>query len=199
MKKIAEIKKAGGYTQEREDLINLSIPSRYKSADVEKANKGQEVITKWAYGKKKKRSLYIWGGVGTGKTYMAYGLYKLFRANGWNTLIGGTVDILQDIKEDFTYKAKDPYYQSKFDKWIEHPGPMIIDDLGAEKVSDWVLETFYNLINTRYEKQLPTIFTSNYSLKQISERVGDRITSRIFEMCEIIKLDGDDRRTSKQV
>lgn len=197
MKKIAELKKEGRYTEERDLQITTAMPARYKNADVEKANKGQEAITKWALGKKKKKSLYIWGGVGSGKTYMAYALYKLLRANGWNTLIGGSIDILQDIKEDFTNKAKDPYYQSKFDKWIEHPGPMIIDDLGAEKLSDWVLETFYSLINTRYERELPTIFTSNYSLKQLSERVGDRITSRIFEMCEIIKLDGDDRRIGK--
>jgi DNA replication protein DnaC len=43
----------------------------------------------------------------------------------------------------------------------------------------------------------PTFISSNLSLKQLGERVGDRIVSRIVEMCEIIKIEGDDRRLKK--
>ena len=58
----------------------------------------------------------------------------------------------------------------------------------------WVGETFYSIINTRYERMLPTFFSSNLSLPELAEKMGDRIASRIAEMCQIIKLSGKDLR-----
>ena len=67
---------------------------------------------------------------------------------------------------------------------------LVLDDLGTSKTTDWVLEQLYLLINTRYEFMLPTIFTSNYSLDELSIHLGDeRIPSRIQAMCKIIKKD----------
>lgn len=197
MKKIKELKKIGSLTDEREARIVLDLPARYKDVDVENFSKEQAVAQKWVYNKKKKNSLYLWGGVGTGKTYIAYAFYKLFVANGFKSLIANSTMILQDIKDDFGPKSKDPYYRSKFDYWTEFEGVLLIDDIGAEKPTDWVLETFYTLINIRYEKKLATIFTSNLNLEELGSRFGDRIASRIVEMSEIIKLEGKDRRLNK--
>lgn len=183
----------GKLTPEREAKIDASIPPRYQGVDIDRCD---QRIRKWAYGPREKQSLYLWGPVGTGKTYAAYATYKLARANYNDAMIANSTMILQDIKDDFTYKANDPYYRSKFDLWVDYPGILFIDDIGSEKPTEWVLETFYTLINTRYEKNLPTIFTSNLSLEGVAERLGDRIASRIMEMSEIIKLDGEDRRLS---
>ena len=63
---------------------------------------------------------------------------------------------------------------------------LVLDDLGAEKVSDWVLQVLYLIINRRYENLKKTIITSNFSLKNLAARLGDdRIPSRIERMCQI--------------
>jgi DNA replication protein DnaC len=63
---------------------------------------------------------------------------------------------------------------------------LILDDLGVDKPSDWVLNVLYNIINYRYENLKKTIITSNFSLDEIAEAFNDnRITRRIERMCII--------------
>jgi DNA replication protein DnaC len=73
---------------------------------------------------------------------------------------------------------------------------LILDDLGTEKVSDWVLQSMYQIINARYVQMRQTVITSNHSLEELRSRIGDRIPSRIAEMCEVFELRGKDRRVS---
>lgn len=75
---------------------------------------------------------------------------------------------------------------------------LFIDDLGAEKVTEWVEEVVYLTVNSYYENAVPIIFTSNYPLSGIADKVGERVASRIKEMCEIIPLVGKDRRLATQ-
>jgi len=64
---------------------------------------------------------------------------------------------------------------------------LILDDLGAYKVTDYVLETLQLIINNRYEYLKKTIITSNFSLKELARMSGDdRLCSRIGRMCRII-------------
>lgn len=197
MKSIQEITNSNpaAVNDERMAFIYSKIPARYRDADLEKCD---IAIREWAYGPKDKdqKGLYLWGPVGTGKTYAAYALYKTLMVNNIPTRISNAAALLQDIRDDFKYSSRDAYYQSKFDGWVDYTGVLIIDDLGAEKPSEWALETFYTLVNTRYEAMRPILFTSNFSLEEIAGRLGDRIASRVMEMCTIMKLDGADRRLS---
>lgn len=71
---------------------------------------------------------------------------------------------------------------------------LIIDDIGAEKVSDWTLERLYSIINERVVNNRATIYTSNLSPQQLISAVGNRIVSRILGSCEVVELKGADRR-----
>ena len=78
---------------------------------------------------------------------------------------------------------------------------LVLDDLGAEKPSDWVEETMNLIVNTRYNERRPTIFTTNYEnlpdeadLDTLKARVGFRLHSRLHEMCEFLEYDGGDFR-----
>ena len=79
---------------------------------------------------------------------------------------------------------------------------LVLDDLGAEKTSEWVEETLNLIVNARYSAQRTTIFTSNYEEKgddttdpdSLLCRIGYRMRSRLHEMCELIDLDGADYR-----
>ena len=78
---------------------------------------------------------------------------------------------------------------------------LVLDDLGAEKPSEWVEETMNLIVNTRYNERRPTIFTTNYEdlpdeteLDSLKVRVGFRMHSRLHEMCEFLEYDGGDYR-----
>jgi len=78
---------------------------------------------------------------------------------------------------------------------------LVLDDLGAEKPSDWVEETMNLIVNTRYNERRPTIFTTNYEnlpddteLDSLKVRVGFRLHSRLHEMSEFLEYDGGDYR-----
>jgi len=78
---------------------------------------------------------------------------------------------------------------------------LVLDDLGAERLTDWVEETMNLIVNTRYNQRRPTIFTTNYedlpddvSLDSLKVRVGFRMHSRLHEMCEFLEYDGGDYR-----
>ena len=70
-----------------------------------------------------------------------------------------------------------------------------IDDLGAEKQTEWVLEQLYALINERYERRSPIVVTTNLSQEQLEQQIGERTVSRLIEICgEALPLWGDDAR-----
>jgi DNA replication protein DnaC len=71
---------------------------------------------------------------------------------------------------------------------------VILDDIGAEKPSDWVEEQLYVLIDVRYRMLRSTIFTTNCTMKQLEGQIGSRPVSRIMEMCEGVKVGGEDWR-----
>ena len=78
---------------------------------------------------------------------------------------------------------------------------LVLDDLGAEKTSEWVEETMNLIVNTRYNERRLTIFTSNYEdipddtdPNSLLFRIGFRMRSRLHEMCEFLVLDGADYR-----
>jgi DNA replication protein DnaC len=78
---------------------------------------------------------------------------------------------------------------------------LVLDDLGAERLTDWVEETMSLIVNTRYNNRKLTIFTSNYEdvpehdeVVTLRERVGFRLHSRLREMCTALEFDGPDFR-----
>jgi DNA replication protein DnaC len=71
---------------------------------------------------------------------------------------------------------------------------VILDDLGAERPSEWVEEQLYAVIDYRYRNMLTTFFTTNCSLQVLEEQLGKRSVSRIFEMCSGVKVVGEDWR-----
>ena len=78
---------------------------------------------------------------------------------------------------------------------------LVLDDLGAEKTSEWVDETMNLIVNTRYNERRLTIFTSNYQdipddtdPNSLVFRIGHRMRSRLHEMCDFDVMDGADYR-----
>jgi len=77
------------------------------------------------------------------------------------------------------------------------PGALAIDDIGAEKITAFVQQITYYIINHREQEMLHTLITSNFSLQQIDDQIDTRVSSRIGGMCQIVRLTGKDRRLQK--
>lgn len=168
------------------------IPDRFKDTKYEDVP--NEIRTLFEKMPETKRGIYIHGSVGTGKTHLCYAIKKKyddpqgrFWAKFWNT-----TELLREMRLDFDRNGMDKKHVEE--ELMDRKYLLILDDVGAEKMSDWVAETFYLIVNKRYNEMLPTIFTSNLSIADLAERIGDRTVSRIVEMCDVVELIGKDRR-----
>lgn len=77
---------------------------------------------------------------------------------------------------------------------------LVLDELGSQKPTSFVQEILYYVINTRYNEEKPTVFTTNYldvareKEERLEERIGNRLRSRLHEMCDPVIIDSDDYR-----
>lgn len=169
----------------------MNIPPRYEKAEY--TDVPQKVREKFSAIAESRKGIYIFGPVGTGKTHCAFAMKKEWdskatkKAEFWNTS-----ELMQEIKDDFDRRNADK--SRVYENIMEEKRLLFLDDIGSEKLSDWVLERFYLIVNKRYNDMVPVVFTSNYSIEELAGRVGDRIASRIVEMCDVVKIDGEDRR-----
>jgi DNA replication protein DnaC len=171
------------------------IPKAYYNVNYEKdVNEETKKIIKEQISVLKK-GLYFQGGVGVGKTHLACALAKKLLESGIEVRFYNTGDFLEKIREEFNRGINyEDGYEGIFRETMNFNGILILDVIGSEKITDWVLERLYLIINKKYEDVIPVIFTSNCDLEILSARLGDRIASRIFGMTEIINLDGQDKR-----
>jgi len=137
------------------------------------------------------RSLLLLGPTGAGKTHQAYGAIRELAITGvaarWISTT--TADLYAALRPRHGIDSEAEFRQYR-DARI-----LLIDDLGADrKPTDFTEEVNFRLINHRYEHHLPTLITSNLLPKEIAERLGDRVTSRLIEMCQRVVFAGPDRR-----
>lgn len=132
-------------------------------------------------------NLLLTGPVGTGKTGLAVGALWVFHEVGQQGLQFVSVPYLLD---GLRPEAEDPASLLACQRAIV----LVLDDLGAEKPSDWVRERLYVLVNARYEQQLPTIATTNLDLTRLATNLGERTVSRFAESMTVVAMDGPDRR-----
>jgi len=104
-----------------------------------------------------------------------------------------TTDLLFKFKASYIHRSDET--ETELLEKYSKAKLLILDDFGIDKITDWSFQMLYVLINNRYENMLPTIFTSNHDLDEQAAKLGDnRITSRIQESCEIVKMDGKNYR-----
>jgi DNA replication protein DnaC len=139
------------------------------------------------------RGLWIFGDTGTGKTTLAMLISKAALEAGRSVAIYSLPKLLARIRRTYDSEPGGDSYLSLFDK-LTSVDLLHIDDLGAEKRSDWVLEQLYALVNERYETERSVIITTNLGHEELEEQIGSRTVSRLTEICDEIEVHGHDRR-----
>jgi DNA replication protein DnaC len=141
----------------------------------------------------KGRGLWLFGDVGTGKTSLAMLVSKAALEAGRSVAIYSMPRLLADIKETYEDRSESSYMQL-FDRLVG-VDLLHIDDLGAEKRTEWVLEQLYSIINERWQEQRSVVVTTNLvDVDELRGQIGPRTVSRLHEMCELIPIMGRDRR-----
>jgi len=142
----------------------------------------------------KGRGLWLFGDVGTGKTSLAMLISKSALEAGRSVAIYSMPRLLADIRATFDDRS-DRSYSELFDR-LTSVDLLHIDDLGAEKSSDWVLEQVYAIINERWQEERSIVVTTNLDDEALKAQIGFRTISRLEDMCgeNVIPIFGNDRR-----
>jgi DNA replication protein DnaC len=197
-------------------LSDARIPPLYRRCDLENFRDYNDTLVR-AVGAARSfcqrfpgadRGLLFIGKPGLGKTHLAVAALKcaIQRTNA-RGFFYTTPELLALIRSTFNDATKSA--EADIIRPVMEAQLLVLDDLGAERPTDWVEETLNLIVNTRYNHRRLTIFTSNYPLAlpaglpfdgkdwsrfELKERVGFRLFSRLQEMCDFVTLEGVDFR-----
>ncbi|MFM1539842.1 ATP-binding protein [Helcococcus ovis] len=148
--------------------------------------------------KKENIGLLFCGTVGSGKTYLACCIANaLIEEYMIRVKIRNFAQIINDLQKSGFDLDKNEYIES-----LTNVSVLILDDLGIERDTSYAKEQVYNIVNSRYLKKKPTIFTTNLPYEKIQNSDDgveyERIYSRIIEMCIPVKVMGEDFRKRLQ-
>ena len=147
--------------------------------------------------------VFFYGTKGTGKTKLAAIIANERAKSGSPVLFASVPDLMADIRASFADGKTAETVRA-----VKETPFLVLDDLGAEKMTEWVGEQLFCIVNHRYNECLQTVVTSNYSPTQvivhmatvdargnvIDDLQGQRIMSRIYGMCERVEIRGADWR-----
>jgi DNA replication protein DnaC len=137
------------------------------------------------------RGLWFMGPVGTGKTTLAMLISKGALEAGRSVAIYSLPRLLNEIRD--THRAERSHIDL-LDR-LTAVDLLHVDDVGAERKNEWVLEELYSIVNARYEEERSIVITTNIDDHDaLCEQIGARTVSRLTEMCQEMLLPGEDRR-----
>ncbi|MGL4370201.1 MAG: ATP-binding protein [Spirochaetota bacterium] len=147
------------------------------------------------------KGLFLWGNPGTGKTLLSSiiltELITRYAVEGKFMKISR--NFFGKLKATFVEGSANYGMASRIEEEMANVDILIVDDFGTQRDTPWELETLYNLVDARYEKEKFTIFTANadpnVSMRDLYE---GRILSRVRSMCRIVDLSGVDQRNGEQ-
>jgi DNA replication protein DnaC len=149
--------------------------------------------------------LLFLGPCGVGKTHLAVSILKqVITDKGDRGIFYDFRDLLREIQS--SWDAVSQTTELEVLRPVLSAQLLVLDELGANKPTEWVRDTIAHIINCRYNDKKLTIFTSNYPdaadrspEETLTDRIGVRLRSRLYEMCKVVEIHGKDfRREIKQ-
>ena len=152
------------------------------------------------------------GDNGVGKTHLAVAvLRELMQNSGARGQFWDFHALLREIRNSYNPETRTTELQVL--EPVVEADILLLDDLGAWRMTDWMVDTLFYILNSRYMAKRPTLITTNFQdvtaeeaarkdpnerKEFLVERVGQRVRSRIMEMCLVIRMNGQDYRQVRQ-
>lgn len=127
------------------------------------------------------KGLALMGTVGIGKTHLLLSVANYLLNKKIPVVFVYTPDLIEELRESQFVNDRDSNLNTKIKKLGEVP-VLILDDIGIEKITGWVRQQYARIINLRYTRRLPTLFTSNKNFDDIAEMIGDHSASRLYAL-----------------
>lgn len=156
--------------------------------------------------------LIFTGGPGVGKTHLAVSvLRELVTGNRARGQYWDFNELLREIRNSYNHDVRMTELQVL--QPVIDTDVLLLDDLGAWKITDWMHDTLFFVLNSRYMNNRVTLITTNYSdarpreallddsmkrQEYLVERIGHRLRSRLMEMCLVVPMEGHDFREQRQ-
>ena len=176
-----------GFSCHKCERISTTLGKRYVTAKMEDIKNIKQYNEILDFTNNNEGGLFIHGTVGTGKTHVAAAICR-----NLEHYVGTTAPkLMLKLKDSFNNEHVN---ETEIIKNYGSYPMLVLDDLGVEKSSEYVIQSLYLIIDQRYRDMRSTVITSNLSLTELAQKLDDRIASRIAGMCKIIKLEGKDRR-----
>jgi DNA replication protein DnaC len=155
------------------------------------------------------RGLLLTGSIGVGKTHVAVGILQaLVAERGATGLFFDYRDLLKQVQNSYNAQVRETELEVL--RPVFEAEVLVLDELGASKPTDWVWDTVAHILNTRYNDRRTTIITTNYANagplgmetggravvreETLGDRIGERMRSRLQEMCVVVEMQGEDFR-----
>lgn len=167
---------------------NETVPARFRDAsfaDVAGLHGDQvaDDLTDWAYDVDA-GNLVLLGPTGCGKTYAAISAVRSRFFNGETLVFAPTVEVLDDLR---------PGGDGSLSRYVG-ADTLVLDDLGAERPSQWTAERLFAIVNRRWLEKRPTVATSNIAPDLLEQVLGARTYSRLVGGAVALQLTGADQR-----
>lgn len=172
----------------RRDMFLRSVPARFAEADLADLAgwpaEERDQVTGWL--DSESPTLFLAGGVGTGKTHAAYAVLRAALERGLWVSGASVLDLLDHLRP----KAAD----SAVPRLAEQADVFLFDDLAAERSTEWAVEQFGGIVDERSREGRRQIVTTNLPYAELEERLGRRVMSRLTGGAVIVVRTGKDQR-----
>lgn len=129
--------------------------------------------------------LLMFGNPGNGKSHLAAAIVNAVIPRGKACVFRSVPALLKKLQE--TYRADARVSESEILAVLQDADLVVLDDLGAEKMTEWAESMLYYIVDKRYRWRKPLIVTTNCDLEELEERIGTRTFDRLLEMCVLVE------------
>ena len=136
--------------------------------------------------------IFLTGESGLGKTFLCSAICHALAENGIVPLYIVFSDLLSSMRDSFG--GGTDYSANELLETARQVPVLILDDLGAEYITDFAVSRLFDIVNYRRNEQLPMVISSNLTLLEVAQVYSQRVASRIAEACQPVMLFGTDRR-----
>ena len=129
--------------------------------------------------------LLLMGEPGNGKSHLAAAIVNYLVLRGKTCVFRSVPALLKRLQE--TYREGSRATESEALTVLQEADLLVLDDLGAEKVTEWAESTLYYIVDERYRWRRPLVLTTNCDMEALEERIGTRTIDRLLEMCVLVQ------------